>query len=218
MPIASPNVSVFFYEKFFLFFLFPILLKFLFQTLFVQKDLTLIKRSILAFCHFAILPFCFVFWRMLLGGDIGEWCIFFSYQTSKSARIKSIFYKIGLNFYILGTFKADNTATSLFSSDILLIKFCMNLSDFFFGNILSTALPYFVFCLGPAFRVEFKYERKTNKYVPHSSSSFESKRKENSNAKAKTYGSSVCRHQLSVKSLLNKTLRPDLLSKENKFK
>ena len=26
--------------------------------------------------------------------------------------------------------------------------------------------PYFVFCRGPTFHVEFKYERKTNKYVP----------------------------------------------------
>ena len=72
----------FFLQLFFLFFFL-----FLSQILFVQMHATLTNRVLVSFAS------CIALWR---GGDIGEWCIFFWYQTSKSIRIKSIFYQIGL--------------------------------------------------------------------------------------------------------------------------
>ena len=149
---------------------------------------------------------------------IGEWCIFFSYQTSKSARIKSIFYKIGLNFYILGTFKAENTATSLFSADTLLIKFCIKFCLISFWKYFVGSI-YLILCFAwgqPSVWNSNTREKPTNMCHIHRPL-LNQRRKENFNAKAKTYESSVGRHQCSEKSLLNKTLRPDSMSKENNF-
>ena len=101
-------------------FLLLFLLEFPFQIFFVQLNVTLRNRSLLPLA------------LLCGGGDIGEWCIFFWYQTSKSIRIKSIFYQIVLRFHFRRTFKAGNMTPV---ADRSLINLCMgwkNLSDFLF--------------------------------------------------------------------------------------
>ena len=98
---------------------------------------TLTNRVLVSFAS------CIALWR---GGDIGEWCIFFWYQTSKSIRIKSIFYQIGYRFLYSQYFQNWQYDTISDSSQIKFSILDLKILSAFF---LKYFVSFTLFCVLP---------------------------------------------------------------------